>query len=158
MKKIMSLALIIFLLFVFCTVALCEDYKEGSFEPLFTGMMGKTQSEWFVTSDSRALLSVMIITDLEVHLEHTTFSAGDYLQRDSYVGKEENFIAIYYQGLEDSLLITYSPHTNKALYAFSEVTDSAVIKYSLESCCDRVYENEQEDLKEMIEGLTEILT
>lgn len=148
MKKILSVFLLIILLICTFSVSVsAEDSSQTSFSPTLTSLIEKKASDWLSTSESRALLSVLLSLDLSAADE--SFDSSNVLSYSSYVGYDDNSMAlcVILFAESDMYYIVYSPLYNLAYYGITKDTVSELVaEITLNSVCTEHYKNTREDV------------
>lgn len=157
--KWVSLAVVLLLVFQAAAFAESDDPDVKSFEPTLTsGIMGDdvTAAEIMESATNRAAVTVLLWMDL---LMNTEEDFTPLLMETSYVGQEGIFIHLYIHGEDGDLLMTYVPTQREVSYIIMEQTSDRIIGETLrEFCTDGVYENDTDELAEVVAAVRRALT
>lgn len=158
MKKILCMILMVTVLLASCAFAetTSEDIKD--FEPRLTNVIGRDTDGWYATSQSRAMLTVLMMSDLVLEGVSDDFDFASSLITATYVGRSGDQLLIVFPG-EDSLLAAlYDPSLGECAYGFTTATDTQIVEMVLESSCtDGYYENNLTDILAAAQELSDIL-
>ena len=159
MKKILCMILMVTMLLASCAFAetTSEDIKD--FEPRLTNAIGRDTDGWYETSQARAMLTVLMMSDLVLEGLSDEFDFASSLITATYVGRSGSQLLIIFPG-EDSLLAAlYDPDMGHCAYGFTSATDSQIVEMVLESSCtDGYFENNLSDILAAAQELSEILS
>ena len=152
MKKLLSFLLAMLLLASSVSVAIGEDDSRFDFEPTLTSCIDASAKDWFSSSEKRAMLSILLVTDLCA--ADASVSSDDIDFSKSYVGKAETILCVFVRSKSngDYYAITYQPITSSA--SRLENAPSYMVPELLEEVCtDGVRKNDIEDLMSVLEEL-----
>ena len=147
MKRLLAVLLAMILLASSVTAALGEADSGAEFETTMTsaGTAPFSDSDLFISSHLRALLTVLLITDMQA--ANDSVSPDDVNLHESYVGKEGSnlyvFVSTYSTG--DYYAMIYQPDTASASRLEDVPADqiSAVLE---EVCTDGFYANDEKSM------------
>lgn len=151
MRKIISLALVILMIFSCCMVGYAETQEESEtksvdFEPAITNVVKNQAKEWFASEDMRAMVTILLALDLSVTLDADSDIYPD-LSRSSFVGKEGLDLAVYLHGQAKDVIIVYRPISGEAYYMETDESSDAIVGLVMDAVCtEGYYENDVESM------------
>ena len=156
MKKVLSLVLVLCTLLACSAMAEMDASESITYVPTLANSIEASASEWYATSENRALLTILL--GLEITSQDERYGLSDFVGK-SYVGKDGESMLIVMCGEAADLVVVYQPSIGTALYDFTEPSSSDSVTYALgESCADGYYLNSIDDLitvSETILGMME---
>ena len=132
------------LLFPVSAFADSDEFKFTDFDPRFTKLAESSASQWYSSSDNRALLTALIIIDLVLALPSGTPDLPN-ATKTSYVGKDESVVNIFLQTDNDTMIaVIYMPEADRAGYGIinNSGSDALTELYASAICHDGYEKND----------------
>ena len=157
------LAVVLCIGFIFQLIFVSHIAKSESnvveMNPTVTNIIQKTADSWIDTSESRALLTVLLAAD---YLMENPNGIKPSIVDTSWVGKSGFMLVVVLYSQERGKLITimYNPTIEQAYYdilSSGVLNDAAIERVIGKTCEDGFYVNDFEDLRYAANQLNEIL-
>ena len=126
-------------------------------KPTLTNLGEASAQQWYATSTTRALLTVLLALDCDQE-ENLNFDFAEALMETSYVAydskKEELFVLFLMD--DRSRTIVYKPDAGTAMYAESDAVSEALAEIALAAICGEYEKNSVARILETVESLNEV--
>lgn len=159
MKKlsVLLLSAVLMMCAVSCAMA-AGDAAEYEFRPKTVNAVGLSRSEWIASSDSRAMLTLLMGFDLE-NLK-IGFDSGWILEGMVYVAsnhKTARDSIVISISKDDTYMIIYNTRTGEANCNYVPGCDGALMKYTYEQANMPYYRAQSEHLREVAANFETVL-
>lgn len=162
MKKLICVVSIVALMMA-CLTPMCTAFASSSsesypFDLTMTKLLdGYTVNDWMGNSQMRAMITVLLSTDLSVYMKNHGLSYDGDLSKNSYVGQKDNMLMVYMHGSSQDYIIAYMPSAQIATYTLTAGSSDTVVEMAMSTTTTAYYKNSLSDLKLVIDKLLEIL-
>lgn len=146
MKKLVCVVMA--LLLMLGGIPVLADEEPNTFEPTYTKEADYTAKEWFDSSSTRALLTILLSMDYAK--EDPEFDGPASLMGTSYVAcdKEEETLVVTYFVEDKTYMLMYVPHLETVIYNEPYEASELIIKMTFD---DMGYEYHQNSLSKILE-------
>lgn len=160
LKTILMMVLVLALTVNAFAFAETEEDKWIELDSVIASDISTSAEEWFGTSNNRALLTVCMMVEISDYLSQAGEEEFDWLDalfETSYVGKSGLTLCVSANdGTGKQVIIAFTPITGDISFGIIPFySDDITLDALQETCEDGVYENDLDEILEILLGLLE---